>query len=100
MARQDILLDDDNNWKVENGDFVVGLSDEQHVGLLMVSAKGSYREAPAIGVDLTKWIGKQNNNISGLEREIMVQLEADGYKVTELKIDEQGEFILNYETKY
>ena len=99
-TRNDILLDDAGNFKVENGDFATGESDAQHVELLMVSTKGSIREFPTIGVGIVNWVKRQNVDLKGLEREINVNLQADGYKAGNLNIADSGEFNVDYEPNY
>jgi ABC-type uncharacterized transport system substrate-binding protein len=100
MARQDILLDSEGNWAVENGDFVVGNSDDQHVEQLLLTRKGMIREAASVGVGILGYLKKQNTQISDLKREIKINLQSDGYKVRKLTIDDKGEFTLDYETTY
>ena len=98
--RQDILMDSEGNWMVENGDFVIGESDDQHVEILLASRKGMIRETPVIGAGITDFVNKQNIDLNGLEREITVNLQADGYKSKKLAFDENNEFNLDYETNY
>jgi hypothetical protein len=98
--RTDILLDENGNYRVENGDFVVGESDDQHVELLLVSTKGSFREYPTLGTGIVNWVKKQNIDLNGLEREIKVNLQADGYKAGNLNIAANGEFNMDYEINY
>ncbi len=97
MARQDILLDDDNNFSTEDGDFVTGDSDDQHVELLCQLQPGELKENPTIGIGLNKYLKKQSTSINEIKQAIKVGIEADGYSVNDFSIDSDGEFELDYE---
>ncbi len=97
MARQDILLDDDNNFSTEDGDFVCGDSDDQHVELLCQLQPGELKENPTVGIGLNKYLKKQNTSINEIKQAIKVGLKADSYSVSDLTIDTNGEFELDYE---
>lgn len=96
MARQDILLDDNQNPQVSGGDFATGDSDDQHVELLLMTTPGQWKESPLVGIGLQKNKNKQTTSISQIKREITVGLAADGYKVTTLTMAD-GDFKLTYE---
>jgi hypothetical protein len=98
--RRDILLDENGNYKVASGDFVVNESDDQHVELLLITPKGGIRRSPAVGVGITRYYKKQSTDLKDFEREATVNLQADGYKATNMTIDANGEFALDYETNY
>lgn len=99
-TRTDFLLDDTGDLLIENGDFAIGLSDEQHVSDIVSANKGDYRQFPTVGADLSKFLNKQDNNISQLKRDIQVNLEADGYRVKNFSIDSAGAMNLDYEPNY
>jgi hypothetical protein len=50
MPTTDILLDDNNDLRIENGDFVVGDSTKQHQKLLLMLSKGDTRQFALDGV--------------------------------------------------
>lgn len=80
MTTKDIMLDDDGDLLIENGDFVVDNSDQQHVLLIVNTYLGNWKQYPLVGVGIKRYLassGQQNN----LRRDISVQLEADGYAV-------------------
>jgi len=82
-ARTDILLDDDLDLRIENGDFVIGPSDEQHIELLLRSAPGHWKKNPLIGANLAQDI---NGFFDGEARKrIRLTLQADGYTTERLK---------------
>ena len=86
MEANDILLDDENDFKLLNGDFFVGGSDEQHIQHLLQSVKGNFLQFPTVGVQITDFI---NGNLSKVELEKRVRLELtkDGYFLKTLTID-------------
>ncbi|MBE9468970.1 MAG: hypothetical protein IMY72_11725 [Bacteroidetes bacterium] len=100
MTRQDFILDENRDLICENGDFTSGNSDAQNVDLLLVSTKGSYKESPVIGVGLIHWLKTQNASLRSMRREIIVQLENDGYKASNFSVEDNGEFNLDYTNNY
>ena len=98
--RQDILLDATNQPAIADGDFAIGLSDDQHITLLLTTHKGHWKQWPQAGAGIERYLRKQNNNLADLKRDITVQLQADGYKPGSFNIDNSGEFKLQYEPAY
>ncbi|MGN7787424.1 hypothetical protein ACTJIJ_23020 [Niabella sp. 22666] len=88
MAR-DLLYGEDGDLIIENNDLVIGLSDYQHVELLLKCEAGEFKESPLVGVGINKYI---NGKMDGqLYRLINLQLEADGFKT--LSVEMKGEQI-------
>lgn len=85
---KDIALDNSNDLKIINGDFVVSDSAGQCVQLILISKQGEWKEFPQVGCD----IEQAKNGVIGrfLERDIRVQLEADGFSVEKLRVTEKG----------
>jgi phage baseplate assembly protein W len=81
---QDILLDDNDNLRIENGDFVIGDSIDQEVSLILRINKGELKEDPVIGCDLIRLI---NSNTSEMELKqiVKLQLARDGKSYDGLK---------------
>lgn len=94
--RKDILLGGDIEFDllIDNGDFVVGNSDEQNVRCILEANQGQFRQFPFVGVGIRRML---NGFVEGKERRfIQLQLESDGYKAdrityirNELKIELQ-----------
>ncbi len=76
-AFKDILLDDDNDIMVVNGDLFVGESDEQHIGHIIKAAKGEYKQHPLCGSDSVKDLSATFNY--AILNKIKLQLKADGF---------------------
>jgi hypothetical protein len=75
----DILLDGSFDLAFADGDLSVGESTLQHQQLLLLSAKGEWREFPTRGVNLRSWLlNEQAGNLNG---EIKREFTADGMTV-------------------
>lgn len=78
--KQDILLNEDYTFKVINGDFAVGDSDQQNVDLLLQLDKGQIRELPLNGIGIQKYINT-TANFPNLKNKIQKELQSDGYSL-------------------
>lgn len=90
----DFLLDDD--LQIDNGDFEVGKSDEQHTMHIIVAQKGEYKEAPELGVGIDKMLNTEEP--MGFLIEAKKNLEYDGQKVNNISFTEEGK--INVDAKY
>lgn len=82
----DILLDQDFDLKIEDGDFVVGDDREQRLMLILDSNQGHWKQSPTVGVGIR---GLLNGEMTpALKRRIQLQLEADGLKLSKLSFQE------------
>jgi hypothetical protein len=84
----DILLDENGDLKIANGDFVIGDSNDQEIENLLVSAKGAFKEFPLVGGDIGKMLKSRSGQTAAL-KEIKYQLTNDGFDDLKIKIDEQ-----------
>jgi len=80
----DILLGENDDVQILNGDFVVGESLDQEVGLILRLNKGELKEDPIMGCDLIRLI-KSNITQPELKQIIKLQLARDGKSYDELK---------------
>jgi phage baseplate assembly protein W len=80
----DILLDENDDVRIENGDFVIGDSLDQEVGLILRMNKGELKEDPVMGCDLIRLINS-NTSEAELKQIIKLQLARDGKSYDELK---------------
>lgn len=73
---QDFLVDENNDLKIQNGDFVVGFSDFDHIIDIIDFNQGDLVEYPQIGVGIINYLnssGKQQE----LNRRVRLMMEAD-----------------------
>ena len=96
MGRVGLLLGDDEDLMVQDGELVVGPSDSQNVDIIIAANKGEFKEYPALGVGLINFLKKQNTTADALKREITVNLLVDSYKVSSYTVDSNG-FHLTFE---
>ncbi len=83
MAK-DILLTSDNDLQILNGDFVIGESLMQEVGIILQMSQGDLKSDPLIGANLTTRIRGVKDNLK-LQRHIETQLEMDDKDYDEIK---------------
>lgn len=79
----DLLLDDNFDILIQNGDLVAGESTRQHQSLLLLSEKGEWREFPLRGVGLRSWL--LDDQVGDLNAAIKREFEADGQTVSLVK---------------
>jgi hypothetical protein len=80
----DLLLDENNDLRIEYGDFVLGESELQEVGIILQLNQGELRSDPLLGPNLVRLI---NSKASPLEVQTMVKvnLERDGKDYEKIK---------------
>jgi len=85
---KDILLTDSNDIKILNGDFDIGESEMQEVGLILQSTQGEWKEFPLLGPNLFRFI-KAKTNKAEIEREVSLHLGMDNkdFKTLKTKIE-------------
>ena len=89
MAK-DILLNKDLDLAELLGDFETGISDEQHIELLLLAHKGEFKLEPLMGVGIANYLKAPTTLITRrkLEKEIKLQLEADGAVDVSVELDD------------
>ena len=94
MAKaKDIILDDDMEYVITNGDFTISESDQQSVILVLNTNQGSWKFHPLCGMGISKYIGSSNSQAI-MKREMSVQLQADGYKINSIIIKDYDDFYI------
>lgn len=95
MEAIDFQLDNDGDLLIQNGDFVLGSSDEQHIIDIINSMPGDWKEHPLLGVGLITYLNGSGNT-QALERNIKTQLQADGYSVNnpDASFDKSGNLVI------
>ena len=87
---EDILLDNTGDLQFKNGDFDIGLSDEQHVILIVNTMPGSFKQFPLLGVGIIQYSASSGQSAT-LRRSINIQLNSDGYTNIDVALKENGE---------
>lgn len=78
----DILLTNNNELEIVDGDFNIGFSDDQHKRLLLQTAQGEWKIRPDVGVGPYRFL--EGENPEALLRETRQQFTADGMEVKNL----------------
>lgn len=95
MAAKDLLLDDDWDLLISNGDLVIGESDQQHIALVVVTAPGHWKENPFLGFNAGMYLGS-NSNPAEMKVNLQEQLKSDNAILEKLLVTDNGEiFSLN-----
>lgn len=81
---EDILLDENNDLLIKDGDFVVGDSQEQEVAAIIRANQGEYKNDPVIGAGLYRMI-QSNATDADVKAKIKLHLERDGKDFEEIK---------------
>jgi hypothetical protein len=85
---RDVLLDNDQDLKISNGDLFIGESTNQNIELLFLSTPGDWKQHIETGIAIER--ATKGNLDRFLDRTIRVQMEADGYNINKLTITESG----------
>lgn len=86
--RNDILLDENNNILIVDGDFAIGQSDQQHVKHIVEAFKGEYKFNPLVGFGVIGYLKRDEMIESEFRRDLKIQLENDGYIDSEIDLAE------------
>lgn len=91
---QDILFQ--NDLLIENGDFVIGESNNQHIETILTANKGEFKKNPELGAGIVKMLN--DDTVTDFLIEAKKNLEYDGMKVKDIAFTEQS--TLNIDAKY
>ncbi|WP_435135705.1 hypothetical protein [Formosa sp. A9] len=81
---KDILLDENDDLLIENGDFKIGESLTQEVGIILRMNQGELKEDPLLGANLIKFINS-NVNDNELRTKVKLHLQRDGKNYDDIK---------------
>jgi len=92
--KHDILLTDDYELSIKNGDFEVSESDSQNINLILQIEKGQFRNSPLIGANITNLIsGNLNYKLKDV---ISKEISKDGYISNMIYQDENKKVIVDF----
>jgi len=84
---KDFLLDEAGDLRIENGDFVIAESDQQHIELLLLSTPGEWRQNPTAGIAAQDSL-LDDESTQEFSQHIRKQLSLDGATVNAITITE------------
>lgn len=96
MTSTDYKLDSTADLLIENGDFARTDASQQSVILVLNTNTGAWKWSPFTGMGIKQYKGATGVNLK-MRREMIVQLEADGYKVNEIMVKDYDDFYLDIE---
>ena len=80
---KDIDLTDDLELRIEDGDFKVSESDQNHILLIVKTYLGAFKQYPLVGVGVDYFLSSSGQQ-QVLRRNITVQLKADSFTSVEI----------------
>ena len=83
---QDILLGDDYDLLTQNGDMLTGLSDDQSMALLIISAPGHFKQYPFAGFNLSGYKGS-NAGLTEMESNLIEQASSDNAVIDYMEVN-------------
>ncbi|SHJ76223.1 hypothetical protein SAMN02745146_0102 [Hymenobacter daecheongensis DSM 21074] len=89
MAK-DILLDEEDDLLIVNGDLVIGDSEEQEVGLILRTNQGDWRQSPLTGFGVARRTRTEISRTQ-FERDLSTQLLMDGFDDCDVTLTEEGQ---------
>ena len=89
MIFTDFLLDENGDLLIENGDFVTGPSDNQHIQDIINFNTGFLKQYPQVGVGIQNYV-KSQSSAAALQNSVKQQLQADGYTVNNVAVVYEG----------
>lgn len=87
-AMNDLKLDTTGDLLIQDGDLVIGFSDNQHQEHILIANKGEFRQYPEVGVGIEKILS--DDDYIDVLIDIKKNLEYDGMKINNVKLDENG----------
>lgn len=84
----DILLDGNKEPALQAGDFILGLSEEQHLELMLLSNKGDWKGDALLGIGYFNELnGADTQNMrDALEKNIREQLQYDDWTIGSISL--------------
>ena len=90
MISYDLVLDLNNDLKIENGDFAIGQSDDQNIEAILLAEKGQFYEFPLLGYGITRKINGTFDRLTE-RKSVREELKRDNYNIKVLNISGTGD---------
>ncbi len=92
----DLIIDENFELAIANGDFIADVSDAQQQNLLLICDKGDWKENPTVCVGVQRWLN--DDEPEDLLAEIKKEFQRDGMIVNDLTLTDDK--ILNVDAHY
>lgn len=93
---KDLLLDENGDLLIKDGDFVIGESDNQHQLDILLAEKGEFKEFPELGVGIQEMLS--DDEFVEFLIEAKKNLEYDGMDINNIEFTKDGK--LKIDGKY
>lgn len=93
---KDLLLNEDNDLSIVNGDFQIGESQQQEIESILISFKSEFKNTPLLGAEISRML-KARSTQQGITREVNEQLQYDGFRNIDFRIEDAENFTINAE---
>lgn len=90
----DILLNKENDISIVNGDFQIGESEQQEIESILIAFKSEFKNTPLVGAEIQRML-KARNTRQGITREVGQQLQYDGFRNIDFRIEDAENFTIN-----
>lgn len=80
----DLLLDENDDLSIIDGDFEIGEDTQQRVQLILQASQGHFKQYPLCGVGLQSALG--GGLTSELKQKIQLQLQSDGLALSSVTL--------------
>ena len=84
---KDLLLNENFDLLVKDGDLVIGDSNVQHQNTLLITQPGSFKESPDVGVGVENFL--MDDDPAGLKDKVREEFTKDGQNVDSISYDTQ-----------
>ena len=84
--RKDIALDENDDLKIVDGDFVIEPSDQQHIRAIFYTHMGEFKQWPILGFGASNYLKKSKVFKPELLRNLNEQLKYDNYTNAEINL--------------
>ena len=96
MAQQDFKLDSGLDVVIENGDFQITESDQDHISIILQSYLGAFKQFPLVGLGIDYYLASSGQE-QVLKRNMIVQLNNDGYRVDNIQVRPDNRYFIDAE---
>lgn len=82
-----------DDLEINDGDFVIDESDNQHQKHILIAYKGEYKQYPEIGVGIEQMLNE--DDITSVLIEAKKNLQYDGVDVNDIYFSDEGKLIID-----
>jgi hypothetical protein len=94
MAQKDFKLENDFDLAIENGDFAIVESDQDHIAIIVKSYLGAFKQFPLVGLGIDYYLASSTSE-QVLKRNMTVQLNNDGYRVDGITVLPEHQYFID-----